>query len=202
MPDPEHGQRWGILGGLFDPVHLGHLHLGVAVRRSQGLDRVLFVPSYDHPHRPDEAVATYDDRFAMLELALEPHPTLSVSDIERHTSRPSYTLNTVRALKDMHPGVRFHLIVGADNLVPFTTWFRWEELLDEVVVLAAERPHVTPTDIDERVRRKVMFLKTGLVDISSTAIRAAIRRGDTSDQLALLVPQAVADYIIEHKLYV
>jgi len=201
MPDPEKGQRWGILGGLFDPVHLGHLHLGAAVRRSQNLDRILFVPSFDHPHRPNEAVASFDDRVAMLQLAVEHYEALEVDEIERHTGRPSYTIETIRALKRRHPEVHYHLIVGADNLVLFTTWYRWEELLDEVVVLAAERPHVAPTAIDDRVRKKVMFLKTGLVDISSTAVRAAVRRGDGIESLSLLVPLAVATYIKKHGLY-
>lgn len=201
MPDHESGQRWGILGGLFDPVHLGHLHLGVAVRRAQSLDRVLFVPSFDHPHRPGEAVASYDDRCAMLRMALDRHEALDVSDIESRINRPNYTLETVRALKTEHPNVTFHLIVGDDNLVQFTTWHHWEELLDEVLVLAAERPHFASGEIDERVRRKVMFLRTGLVDISSTAVRAAVRRGDGLDKLALLVPKTVAEYISEHRLY-
>ena len=98
MPALEPGQRWGILGGMFDPVHLGHLSLAENIRTARDLDGVLLVPSYDPPHRSEQPRAPFDDRVAMLELAVGDLPGLEVSNIEALLERPGYTLLTVRAL--------------------------------------------------------------------------------------------------------
>ena len=201
MPAPEPGQSWGILGGLFDPVHLGHLNLASQIRKNQSLDGVLLVPSFDHPHRPGEARASFDDRCTMILIAIAGDPALQLSDIERQTRRPNYTLDTIRALKKQHDQVRFSFLLGADNLKLLPTWHRWEELLDEVPVLAGGRPNAAADDLVPLVREKVIPIEIEEVDISSTAIRAAVAGGENFKNLCRMTPMEVARYILDKKLY-
>jgi nicotinate-nucleotide adenylyltransferase len=201
MPAPEPGQRWGILGGTFDPVHLGHLSLGRQIREVRRLDGVLLVPSYDPPHRDHEPDASFADRLAMLRLAVDDDPNFAISTIEETTSRPSYTLNTVRALRAAHPGVEFYFIVGADNLALLRTWHRWETVLREIKLLVGARPGADLSEVDSFPADALELVPTDEIAVSSTEVRQAIRRGTDPESLARLVPRAVAEYIAERKLY-
>jgi len=201
MPAPEQGQAWGVLGGLFDPVHLGHLKLAEEISAARALDGVLFVLSYRPPHRNEQPQASFDHRAAMLRLALADRPRFQFSDIERGRDRPGYTLEIVRRLKRENPGVALHFIVGADNLSQLRSWYHWEELLDEIPILVGSRPLAEQTPVDEAILSKVIVIPTTLIDISSTQIRRAVKQGFTVDDLSRLVPRPVALYIAENRLY-
>ena len=201
MPAPEPGQSWGILGGIFDPVHLGHIRLADDIQKAGRLDGVLFVPSFDPPHRQNQQRAPFEDRVAMLQLAVVDHCGLEVSDIEHRIDRPGYTLNTIRALKKDHAGVVFQLVIGADNLHSFRTWYRWEQILEEVKLLVGSRPGTGSEGVQGIRPDRMELLSTGLVDVSSTMVRARARENVGIDELSNLVPRPVAEYIVRNELY-
>ncbi len=201
MPAPEPGQTWGILGGAFDPVHLGHLALAGDVLKIKALDGILLVPTFDPPHRPSEPHASFEDRLAMLDLAAADYPRFAVSRIEETTGRPSYTLDTVRALKKNHPEVGFSFLIGADNLSQLPTWHRWEAVLEEIGLLVGCRPGADLEVIAGLSRLRVDLVETSLLDISSTGVRTTVGQGTTLEALSAMVPDAVARYIMDRKLY-
>jgi len=201
MPAPEPGQKWGILGGIFDPVHLGHLVLATEILEARQLDGVFLIPAFDPPHRDKQPRATFQDRVTMLQMVCEREPRLTVCTIEEELKRPSYTLRTIRALRQKHEGVDFRFIIGADNLVQLKTWHLWETLLDEVRLMVGYRPGADLDAINDYPQVRIDIIETALVDISSTDIRQAVRQGVTDDELKRLVPPPVADYIIKKGLY-
>ncbi|MEW5796739.1 MAG: nicotinate (nicotinamide) nucleotide adenylyltransferase, partial [Candidatus Zixiibacteriota bacterium] len=147
MPAPKPGERWGILGGAFDPVHNGHLALAqniMFLRRQSG---VFLVPTVDPPHRTQLPVASFDHRLAMARLAADELDGIEVSDVEKTTPRPSYTLHTVRALRARYPGVELELTIGADQLSQLKSWYLWETLLSEIKLLVGLRPGAPVGDL-------------------------------------------------------
>jgi nicotinate-nucleotide adenylyltransferase len=201
MPAPEPGERWGILGGVFDPVHIGHLTLARDVLRISNLSGVLLVPTCQPPHRSQRPVADFEDRIAMLRLALVGHPGLEISRIEDTTPRPSYTLQTVTALKQAHPSVEFMFIMGADNLCQLQTWHRWEDVLREVRLIVGCRPGASIGDLSAFPPGRIDLVETSEVDVSSTLIRERVKCGATREELVTMVTAQVADFIMKRKLY-
>jgi nicotinate-nucleotide adenylyltransferase len=182
--------RLGIFGGSFDPIHHGHLILARAALEELGLERILFIPANMSPHKTETKPATAEDRLAMLQLAIEGEPDFEACDLELHRPPPSYTVETLRELKNRHADDELTLLIGADNVAKFETWREPDEIrrLANLAVLdrtGADAPHDWPV-----VRR--------LVDISSTDIRARVADGRS---IRYLTPDKVCDYIAAHGLY-
>jgi len=203
-------QELMLFGGTFDPVHNGHLIVARALAERRGFGRVVFVPAAQPPHKtPAEASAT--DRLAMLGLAISGETVFDVSDIELTRTGPSYTLDTLRALRRRHGAdTKLRWVIGADMLEDLPRWHRAGEVLAESDIIIAVRPpwdqrldevfsrlgkEFTPVQI-ERLRESVV--STPLIDISSTEIRRRVRQGRS---IRYLLPEPVADYIAEHGLY-
>lgn len=197
--------RVGLLGGTFDPIHLGHLRGAENARESLGLDLVLVMPSGTPPHRPGPATSPLD-RYAMVCLATAGHPAFVPSDVELRRDGPSYTVDTLETLHHERPGDRFVLIVGSDTLPELGSWWRADRLaaLCEVAVVA--RPGASePAGAGDAPRgpegtpmvRPNMVAGPGL-PISATAVRERAGRGQS---LRYLVSDAVADYIAKRGLY-
>ena len=190
-------QRVGILGGSFDPVHWGHLHIALLAREAAGLDRVLYLPAASPPHKPAHALARADDRRAMLALALADEPHTEVCDLELTPGGPRYTIDTLDALAAMHPDWELWFILGLDSLNELSTWKDPERLLDRYRVIAVNRPGENasaPVPWEGRVLR----VNGNPFAIASRAIRERVARGQSIQHL---VPPAVAAYIAEHHLY-
>jgi nicotinate-nucleotide adenylyltransferase len=184
----------GVLGGTFDPIHLGHLRAAEAVREALGLERVLFVPAAEPPHRP-EPVASRLDRFAMVALATASHPDFVVSDLELRREGPSYSVDTLEALA-ARTGGPLVLILGSDALADLPGWHRVERVLELARIAVLERPGrpsraEAPTWQVERVAAP-------LLEVSSSEVRERLRSGRG---VRYLVPDAVADYIAKRELY-
>jgi nicotinate-nucleotide adenylyltransferase len=205
-----------LYGGTFDPPHLGHIELPRAARRELGADLVLYIPAARSPFKPHGPEATDDDRLAMLGAALEGEAGAAVSTIElaRSGQEPSYTIDTVRAMRSALPeGVRLRLLIGADQAAAFHRWRDASELLRlaEPAVFLREpietaeglidllRPHWAEADA-EAWRGRV--LRTPLVRISATKVREALSRGGVDGAEARsMLPEGVRRVIRERGLY-
>ncbi|MCK4573865.1 MAG: nicotinate-nucleotide adenylyltransferase [candidate division Zixibacteria bacterium] len=201
MLTPARGEQWGVLGGAFDPVHLGHLTLAAEIRRIKKLSGIVFIPTCSHPVKKEQAFASFEDRVAMLELAVVDHDFFFISRIEHERRLSGYTLDTVRALKKEYPEVAFHFIIGADNFEQIKSWHRPEEIFKEVNVIAGSRPDYVESARDNNVIGTVEFVPTRLVDVSSTGVREAVKSGEAVRELDRMVGQPVREYILRRGLY-
>lgn len=197
---PDQGGRWGILGGLFDPVHNGHIQLAANVLAAESADGIIFVPSYDPPHKPSDTPAPFELRLQMLQLAIRTNSHFTVSEIERHLDGPGYTLHLIRTLKKRYPEAAFFFIIGADQLPDLPNWHRPTELAAEVSFAAGCRPGYS-LRVPDGLNIDVRPIETALVDVSSTEIRRAIRSGADRADWEQQLPNGVADFIVEHGLY-
>lgn len=190
--------RLGIFGGAFDPVHLGHLLVADCVRQALRLDRILLVPTFVPPHRRAPAAA-YAHRRSMAELGCRILPGLEVLAIEERLPSPSYTVDTLAAIRRELPGSRLWFILGADQYAEMPRWHR-PEALGRVARLAvisrpgAARPRLWSGHSPARVR----FLDVIPVEISSAAVRARLASGRS---VRYMLPTEVDRYIGRHRLY-
>ena len=194
--------RVGVLGGTFDPIHLGHLAAAEAAIACADLEKVLIMPSAQPPHRPG-AIASAEQRLAMCRLAVEGRPRLEVSDVEvRHGGR-SYTVGTLAELKRLAPQDDLFLILGWDAAALFATWREPAKVRSMASVVVISRPGTqTPGAVQLAaagldVERTVLCLRP-TPDISGSALRRAIAAGEP---VAGKVPPAVERYIAAHSLY-
>jgi len=184
----------GILGGSFDPVHHGHLIAADRAAEALGLDRVLFVPCAVQPLKPSGPVAAADHRRAMLSLALAGHPRFALDALELERSGPSYTVDTVRAVRARDPDERLVLIVGADAAADLGRW----RAVDEIARLAEVAVLTRPGAPEVRSAFVGRFVATPAIEISASEIRARCLAGRS---IRYLVPDAVAEYIERNGLY-
>jgi nicotinate-nucleotide adenylyltransferase len=191
--------RLGIFGGTFDPIHLGHLLVGQEVFLQCQLDHLVFMPSGMPPHKQYPGMASAQDRAEMVRLALKGHDHFALSLFELERAGKSYTAETLETMgNEWGEGVDLFLIIGADNAVDMRSWHKPEAVLDLAQVLVAERPGFDRDGIDPILRARMRFVKTPLLEISSTAIR---RRVKADEPITYWVPDGVAEYILAHNLY-
>lgn len=184
----------GLLGGTFDPIHLGHLRAAENAREALGLDAVTFVPARTPPHRKGP-LATPLDRYAMVAIATSGHPAFSVSDAELRREGPSYTVHTVQEWLHEHPEDSVVLVVGSDTYSEMATWKEPERLFSLCSVAVAARPGDPLTTPGQH---KAEMIDGPGLPISSTEIR---RRVSARQSVRYLVPEGVADYIAKRGLY-
>jgi len=201
MAAVEGEDTWGILGGTFDPVHVGHLNLADHLRRVAGLDRVLLVPAYKHPFKHPFCTAAYEHRASILKLALTPFPALALCEIEAEEDLPGYTVATVRALKKRYPDRTFCFIIGADNVAQLQRWHQSEELLQEVVFLVGTRPGFELTLPDGLPADRFALVETRPFDVSSSQLRRWMSDENTRERAAAYIPPAAWNYIEREALY-
>lgn len=185
----------GILGGTFDPIHQGHLVLARAAQKQFHLDKVLLVPALIPPHktnRRDMTPAPY--RYHMVELAIEGQPGLEISNIEFDRPEISYTIETLRALRERHPKDEFFLIVGADAGADFSTWKEAGEIQKMATLLVAPR-----AGCQELEKGTWTCIEMPPVALSSSQIREGLERGETLGPQVL--PEKVETYIHDMNLY-
>jgi nicotinate-nucleotide adenylyltransferase len=200
--------RIGIFGGAFNPVHNGHLHLIDELSRLpmypslKPIDKMLIIPTANPPHRTGAEFACGEDRINMLSLALD-NPKAEVSDIEFKLSGKSYTYNTLKALKKLYSDDELYLFMGSDQLLSFKSWYKYEKILGLAQVVGFSRSG----EDNEAIRQflidneelGIQAIVASPYEMSSTKIRETVKNGG---DISGFVPQAVADYIKEHGLYV
>lgn len=190
--------RTGVFGGTFNPVHLGHLLVADDVRSRLKLDRVLFIPCFRPPHKPNHLVP-FRHRSAMTEIALKSWSGFELCTIEENRSGPSYTVDTLKELRSRLKGDSLYLIIGVDQYQEIAGWRAPEELtrLARLVVMdrpGKARPPVFPGHNPDRVR----FLPVVQVDISAALIRKRLAKGES---VQYMLPVPVSGYINRHRLY-
>lgn len=192
----------GVLGGTFDPIHYGHLRAAEVAREELTLDRVLFVPAANPPHKRGVTVTAARDRVAMLNLVLESESRFEVSHVEIERGGASYTIQTLDELQSKEPSAEYWFITGSDAFVEIRTWKEWQTLLRRYRFAVHQRPGV---DIDLAARavpesyiEGIVFLEREMLNVSSTDIRRSVRNHKS---IRFLVPEAIVDYIRENRLY-
>jgi nicotinate-nucleotide adenylyltransferase len=200
--------RYGILGGTFDPPHLGHLVLAQEAYIQLNLDRVWFVPAGQPPHKTGQEISPAEVRSTLVALAIEGDERFGLCNVELERSGPSYTVDTLRELRSVWGAEAWVcLILGWDMVASLATWHDPGGLVEQVDrIVASPRPgsHLQPDEVDHLakevpgLRRKIEVLHVPQIDISATALR---QRVTAARSIRYLVPDAICDYIAEHHLY-
>jgi len=197
--------RVGILGGTFDPVHLGHLIIAEEARVRLELDRVIFIPT-GHPWlKEQQPVASGEDRLRMVELAIVSNSSFQVSSNEVDRGGPTYTVDTLQELEqELGSASELHFILGMDALEQFDRWKEPDKLLELCRLAIVNRPGHQAVDVNDLVGRypqagtRLTLLNVPRIEISSTEIRQRVAEGRS---IRYLVSDSVEGYISEHKLY-
>jgi len=192
--------KLGLFGGTFDPIHLAHLIIAEWVREGLGLDRVLFVPADVPPHKTQRELSPAWQRLAMVRLATADSPFFVASDLEIRRGGISYTIDTVRAVRQLFAVAadELFLIIGSDSLQEIATWREPEKIFAACQVAVVTRPGYDHDKAPAEFAAKATFLATPLLDVSSSQIRERVKAGKS---IRYLVPRSVERYIEEHGLY-
>lgn len=214
-------ERIGLLGGTFNPIHLGHLRAAEEVRGKFSLDTVLFIPSYIPPHKLTIEMAAPEDRLAMVKLAVASRSRFVASSIEIEAKQTSYSIITLNKVKKAYPDARLFFIVGVDAFLEIETWKSYRDVLEQCRFIVVSRPGHRlgqagkalpqeyrnkiidargPGGVDQRLilKHRIFLVDIRALDISSTEIRRRVRRGQP---IKGLVPEAVEEYIKKKRLY-
>lgn len=199
-------QKVGIMGGTFDPIHVGHLILGESAYDQFHLNEVLFMPSGNPPHKRDRrGRAALEERIEMVRLAISTNPHFTLSLAEAHDEGYTYTKETLTRLTAENPDTDYYFIMGADSLFNFETWKCPEEIAALATLVVAVRDHVDDMQLDATIHRledlydaHILKLSTPNIDISSQMLRGWIADGRT---VRYYLPDTVRHYIRDTKLY-
>jgi len=198
-------RKIGILGGTFDPIHNAHLLLGESAREQFGLDRVIFIPN-NLAHLPNRTeVASGENRYQMVKMAIKDNPYFTCSRIEIDKDGGTYTYNTIQELKLMYPGDELFLILGGDSVIGIDNWYMAKELLQSCTILAAVREDDDLAALDKKRKElgdkfgaDIRLLKFNRIDISATEVRNRVRTGRS---IRYMVPDEVIEFLCIKGLY-
>lgn len=197
-------RRLGVVGGTFDPPHLGHLWLAALAADELSLDRVLFMPAGRPPHKRGLRISSTSDRLVMTRLAIAGNPNFELCPIEIERPGPSFTIDSVRELRRLHPDAHFYLVMAADSLEHVHTWRDPQRLLALVEWAVGPRPGFAMLDREALRQRfgarasRIHLLTGPALEVSASEIRRRVAEGRT---IRYLVPRAVEDHISDRHLY-
>ncbi len=200
MPGGSARGRLGLLGGTFDPVHIGHLILGETAREQLDLDRVLFMPTGQPWRKAGRNITAAPHRVKMLRLAIADNPAFEVSLMEVERPGPSYTVDTLGELTSAGAALDTFLIIGEDSLLDLPNWKEAERVVEMATLAVAGRgPDTVATAVlPGYVRERLVWLDMPVVDVSATAIRERVRAGLS---VRYMMPEPVRRYIEDNGLY-
>ena len=185
-------QKIGIMGGTFNPIHYGHLLLAQAALESLSLDKILFMPSGNSYMKEASRILSGELRGQMVRLALKENPDFIFSDLELQRQGPTYTCDTLAALRAQNPQSRYYFILGEDNLLTIKQWKNPEFILKNCVIAGAVR------ESEKEFQADIRILPARRIDLSSTEIRERLRNGHS---VRYMLPESVIEYIAENNLY-
>ena len=187
-------KKIGIMGGTFDPIHVGHLILGEKAYEQLGLDKILFMPAGNPPHKRNrKGRASDEQRVEMVKLAIQGNPHFELSLIEMNAEGFTYTYRTLETLKKQNPDTDYYFIIGADMVEYLPKWHRIDELIEMVQFVGVPRPKYKAG-----TSYPVIWVDVPLMDISSSAVRSYIKKDRIPN---FMVPQSVLAYIKKAGLY-
>jgi nicotinate-nucleotide adenylyltransferase len=213
--NPERVKELGLLGGMFDPVHFGHLNITLSSLEKLQLDEIHLLPCGQPVHK-SELFTSSKHRLAMLEIVANENPAISIDDRECRSREPSYTLKSLQAIRHENPDARLYYILGQDAFNAFDTWYCWQEIFSLVHIIVTGRPGyefnfsaILQKEFEERKVDSVAALKTfsegkilitefEMLDISSSLIRENIQH---EKKLNGLLPESIINYINKQQLY-
>ena len=187
--------KLGLLGGTFDPPHIGHLILAQAAYENLDLEKVIFIPAKNQPHKQYKIISPPEIRREMLVLALGDDARFEISDIELSKPGLSYTYETLGLMQELYPDDELCLIIGGDNIADIETWKNPEKIFNLVTVAAAMRPDCKKAG---KFKDRMKIFAMPQVDISSTMIRELVKN---NKPIKYLVPEKVENYIHTKRLY-
>ncbi|WP_083238742.1 nicotinate-nucleotide adenylyltransferase [Caloranaerobacter ferrireducens] len=198
-------KRIGIMGGTFDPIHIGHLVIAEEIRNEFKLDKVIFIPAGNPPHKDNKKITSARHRYIMTLLATLSNPYFEVSTIEIEKKETTYTIDTIKTLRKICNNVELYFITGADSIFELHTWKNVGELLKLCNFIAATRPGFEMVKLERKIQEikneygvSIHTTMVTALQISSTEIRARIREGRT---IKYLLPETVEKYIYKNNLY-
>ena len=198
-------RRLGILGGTFDPIHIGHLAIAEEARARLDLPEVRFMPAGQPPHKGGRSITPAAHRLAMIELAIADNPHFSVSTYELRQRGPSYTVDTLAHLREeLGSDCTLYFIAGGDALADFLTWYRPERLLELATLVVVARPGTPPADMAAleaqlpALRSRLVILEGPRFDLSASELRQRVRQGLP---IRYQMPAAAEAYIRRRGLY-
>jgi nicotinate-nucleotide adenylyltransferase len=197
-------ERIGVLGGTFDPPHVGHLWLATLAADALRLDRVLFMPAGQPPHKLGRRVTSAADRLLLTSLAIAGDPSFSLCSVEMERPGPSFTVDSVEELLRMYAGAQLYLLMAADSLAEIDTWRDPDRLLTLVEWAVGPRPGSAAPERDALRSRfgpaasRIHLLDGPALDVSASEIRRRVAAGKA---IRYLVPRAVEGLIVERGLY-
>ena len=194
------------MGGTFDPIHMGHLILGEQSFEQLHLDKVLFMPSGNPPHKRNRAGRASDgQRVDMVRLAIEDNPHFELSLAEMHETGYTYTYRTLEELKEQNPDTDYYFIIGADSLFTFDEWKEPARICRACTLVVAVRDHASSDELNQEIKRlsaeykgRFTLLDTMNIDVSSHQIRSWVSEGKS---LKYYVPDPVISYMKENGIY-
>lgn len=209
----------GIVGGTFNPIHIAHLRIAEEVREGFDLGKVIFVPAASPPHKPLVGELPFASRCEMVRLATRDNPDFAVSDIEGKRGGKSYSIDTLRAFRQLYPGDEFFFVIGSDSFMDIGSWREYAAIFDCCNLVVVERPGFAINGLEKALPAAIarefasfgtekrlahrsgysVYYKEGIpLDISSSSVRELRRLGRS---VRYLVPEAVEHYIKEKGLY-
>ena len=212
-------KRLGILGGTFDPIHLGHLRAAVEIGQALSLEKVYLIPSASPPHKTEVPISPFHQRLAMARLGAGDSPLLEATDLEGRRSGPSYSIETLRHLQKILKGdFELFSLMGSDAFLEIKSWREYPALFEYANFVIMKRSGVEShrleallLSLEPQVKKaregdvyttaagkKLIFMATAIMDISSTRIRKMVSEGKS---IRFLVPESVREYIIREGLY-
>jgi nicotinate-nucleotide adenylyltransferase len=196
--------RIGILGGTFDPPHIGHQILAAEAMEQVNLDQVLWILTPFPPHKTNQNITPLVDRVRMVELAIDDNPCFILSSVDIERQPPHYAVDTMAILKSNSPNDDYYYLLGLDSLNDLPTWHRpvdFVDLCSKIVVMLRDREDLDISKLEAEIpgiRKKLCFLKAPLIEISGTEIRIRVEKGK---QYRYFVPEKVYQYIFAKKIY-
>ncbi len=196
-------RRIGVLGGTFDPPHYGHLAMAETARVQLALEKVLFVPAGQPPHKMDMVLSPARHRLAMVEAAIADNPAFAVSRADLDRPGPHYTVDLLRHLRRDYPGADLYFLMGADSLAELLTWRDPAGILEQARLAVMPRTGYEP-DVEAlmaalpALRERLIWLDIPFIEIAATDLRRRVRVGLP---IRYLVPPAVEAYIRRERLY-
>lgn len=189
----EERRKIGILGGTFNPPHLGHLIIADQVRDQLGLEKIIFLPSANPPHAKGKTTIDAKHRVRMVEKAIELEPQFELDFTEINRGGKSFTFDTIKSLTEQNPDIEYYFIIGADMVEDLPSWYKIDELVNLVQIVAVNRPQYSV-----ETAFPLIFIDVPNIEISSSTIRQKI-----SDQCSVkfLLPDKVLEYIEAEGLY-